>query len=110
MAQTVKMLTIALTGIVLTKAHVTTNTTRTNVHVIRDIQVLTANILTVTIMDAKIMQRVSVDTLTTHVHVHQDIWIRSVKRGIFVTIRIALDVVLVKMELLVTHVHVILGL
>ena len=110
MEQTVKMLTIALTRIVLTKAHVTTNTTRTNVRVIRDIQVLTAIILTVTIMDAKIMQRVSVDTLITHVHVHQDIWIRSVKRGIFVIMKNAQDVVLVKMGYLVIHVHVILGL
>ena len=71
--QTVKMLTIALTRIVLTKAHVLSNTTGTNVYVIRDTQVLTASILTVTITDANMVPLVSIDTLTTRVHVHQDL-------------------------------------
>ena len=106
MEQTVKMLTIALTRIVLTKAHVLSNTIRTNVHVIRDTQVVTASILTVMIMDAKIMQRVSMDTPITRVHVFQDIWVIYVKQRIFVTIRNAQGAEHVKIQDLAIHVHV----
>ena len=108
--QAVKQLIIAITRTVLVTEHVITNTTRTHVHVIRDIQELSASILTVTIMDVKIMQRVSMDTLTIRVHVYQDIWVIYVKRRIFVTIRNAPDVVHVKMEDQTTHVHVMLGI
>ena len=101
---------IAITRIVLFTAYVTTNTTRTIVHVVRDIQVLTANILTVTIMDVNMAPPVSMDTLTTRVHVYWDIWVIYVKHRIFVTIRNAQDMVLVKMEDQITHVHVMLGI
>ena len=50
------------------------------------------------------------DTLTTRVNVHQDIWVISVKRRIFVTIRNAQGAVHVKMELLVTHVDAMLDI
>ena len=68
--QTVKQLIIAITSTVLVTAHVRTNTTRTHVHVIRDTQVVTASILTVIIIDANMAPPVSMDILTTHVHVH----------------------------------------
>ena len=108
--QTVKQLIIAITRTVLVTAHVTTNTTRTHVHVVRDTQVVTASILTVMIMDAKIMQRVSMDTPTTCANVHQILWVIYVKRGISVIIRNAPGAVHVKMNGLVIDVHVMLGL
>ena len=55
LGQTVKLLIIATTRTVLTKAHVTTNSTRTHVHVVRDTQVLTVRILTVTIIDVNMV-------------------------------------------------------
>ena len=53
---------------------------------------------------------VSMATLATRVDVYQDIWVIYVKRRIFVTIGNAQGMVHVKMELLVTHVHVMLGI
>ena len=108
--QTVKKLIFAITRTVLVTAHVTTNSQRTNVHVLRDTQVLTVSILTVTIINAKIMQRVSMETPNILVSVHQDIWVIYVKRGIFVITRNAPDLVHVKMEHLATHVHVMMGM
>ena len=108
--QTVKQLIIAITRTVRVTAHVRTNTTHTHVHVFRDTQVLTASILTVTVMYANMVPPVSMDTLTTLVNVHQDIWVICVKRGIFVIIRNAPGLVHVKMEHLTTHVHVVMGI
>ena len=108
--RTVKQLIIAITRTVHNTACVTTNTTRTNVPVVRDTQVMTASILTVAIINAKIMQRVSMDTPITFANVHQVLWIIYVKRGISVIIRNAQGAVHVKMEGLVINVHVMLGL
>ena len=70
----------------------------------------TANIHTVTIINATIMQRVSMDTPITLANVQKVLWVIYVKRGISVIIRNAPGAVHVKMDGLVIDVHVMLGL
>ena len=105
--QTVKQLIIAITRTVLFTAYVTTNTTRTNVHVVRDTQVLTVSILTVTKMDANMAPPVSMDTLTTRVDVYQDIKGAYAKHRTFVIIRIVQEKGLVIMKNIITCVIVL---
>ena len=107
--QTVKQLIIAITRTVLVTAHATTNTTHTNVYVLRDTQVLTVRILTVTIMDVNMVPPASMDILSTRVHVQQDIKEAYVKRGTFVIIRNAQEKGLVTIKKIVTHVFVLPG-
>ena len=52
------------------------------------------------------MQRVSMSTLTTRVHVYQDIWVIYVKQRIFVIIKNAQGEEHAKIQNLAIHVHV----